>query len=70
MEGGQERVAEWGQKLLLLSPNLECDLTSLHCSACCKYHILNNKYNYNCTRLQQYFYFTYLKLENLKSICK
>lgn len=35
MEEGEDRVAERKQRLLLLpSPNLECDLTSLHCSVC------------------------------------
>lgn len=36
----------------LLSPNLECDLVNLHCSALGKYHILNTKHSRKYTRLQ------------------
>lgn len=49
------RMGKSKEYYCLLSPNLECDLISLHCSAYGKYHILNTKYSHKCTRLQQYF---------------
>lgn len=47
-----EQTGKSKEYYCLLSPNLECDLVNLHCSAFGKYHILNTKHSYKCTRQQ------------------
>lgn len=49
------RMGKSKEYYFLLPPNLECDLVSLHCSAYGKYHILNTKYSYKCTRFAVVF---------------